>query len=52
MTGQEVEDIIKAQLDCDFIQITGDGRHWFGVIVSNVFEGVRPKRLWWSGLKS
>ena len=42
MTGQEVEDIIKAQLVCDFIQITGDGRHWFGVIVSNLFEGVRP----------
>ena len=42
MTGQEIEDIIKAQVTCDLINISGDGRHWFGVIVSTAFEGLRP----------
>jgi acid stress-induced BolA-like protein IbaG/YrbA len=42
MTAQDIENIIKASLACEFIQVSGDGRHWFGVIVSEVFSGLRP----------
>lgn len=41
MTGQDIEEIIKKQLSCDVIKITGDGRHWFGIIVSADFESLR-----------
>ena len=42
MTGQEIEEIIKAQLSCDLINVSGDGRHWFATIVSPEFQGLRP----------
>ena len=41
MTAQEIEDIRKSSLVCDFINISGDGRHWFGVIVAESFSGLR-----------
>jgi acid stress-induced BolA-like protein IbaG/YrbA len=41
MTGTDIEEIIKTQMPCESISITGDGRHWFGVIVSSSFEGLR-----------
>jgi acid stress-induced BolA-like protein IbaG/YrbA len=42
MTAQEIEDIIKNGIACEFINISGDGRHWFGVIVADSFKGLRP----------
>ena len=42
MTEAELEQIIGAGLDCQHLQVQGDGRHWYAVVVSEAFEGVRP----------
>ena len=42
MTDQELHQIIAAGLSCEHLDVTGDGRHWFAVIVSSEFEGLRP----------
>lgn len=41
MTAEELQAIISAGLRCEHIEVTGDGRHWAAVIVSNEFEGKR-----------
>ncbi|GAA6143373.1 BolA family protein [Hydrogenophaga sp. 5NK40-0174] len=41
MTAQELQDIIAANLACEHIEVSGDGRHWSAVIVSPEFEGKR-----------
>lgn len=41
MTADQIENIIRAGLPCDHIEVTGDGRHWAAVVVSPAFEGVR-----------
>ncbi|RYG14720.1 MAG: BolA/IbaG family iron-sulfur metabolism protein [Burkholderiales bacterium] len=41
MTADELKTIISAGLQCDFIELEGDGRHWSAVIVSPEFEGKR-----------
>ncbi|WP_153162378.1 BolA family protein [Zoogloea sp. 1C4] len=41
--AREIERLIVAGLDCDFLQIEGDdGVHFSGIVVSKVFEG-KPK---------
>ena len=42
MTADDIKDIIRAGLACDYITLEGDGRHWYAVIVSAEFEGKRP----------
>lgn len=42
MTSQELQALIAAGLDCQHLEVAGDGRHWQAVIVSAAFEGLRP----------
>lgn len=41
MTNEELQAIIAADLPCDHLEVTGDGRHWYATIVSSAFEGLR-----------
>ena len=41
MTREELHAIIAAGLDCEHLQLSGDGRHWYATIVSASFEGQR-----------
>ena len=42
MTSEQLEAIIRAGLPCEYLEVTGDGRHWSAVVVSPEFEGKRP----------
>lgn len=39
VTPDNVKDFIQQGLECEHIQVEGDGRHFEAVIVSKVFEG-------------
>ena len=39
-TPTEVRDYIAAGLPCEFVEVDGDGRHFFATIVSVAFEGL------------
>jgi acid stress-induced BolA-like protein IbaG/YrbA len=41
MTADQIKSLIAANLVCDHITLTGDGRHWYATIVSSAFEGRR-----------
>ncbi|MFZ2739578.1 MAG: BolA family protein [Burkholderiaceae bacterium] len=41
MTADELKAIIQNGLNCEYIELTGDGRHWYATIVSVEFEGQR-----------
>ena len=41
MTANDIQQLITAGLPCEHIELQGDGRHWFAVIVSPAFEGKR-----------
>ncbi len=41
MQAQELQHIIAAGLNCQHLEVDGDGRHWSAVIVSPEFEGKR-----------
>jgi acid stress-induced BolA-like protein IbaG/YrbA len=41
MQAQELQTIISGGLNCQHIEVDGDGRHWSAVIVSPEFEGKR-----------
>ena len=41
MTADQLKDLIAAGLPCEYIELDGDGRHWFATIVSAEFEGKR-----------
>jgi acid stress-induced BolA-like protein IbaG/YrbA len=41
MQATELQTIIAAGLNCQHIEVDGDGRHWSAVIVSPEFEGKR-----------
>ena len=41
MTSDELQAIISANIDCEHIELSGDGRHWYATIVSSIFEGQR-----------
>jgi acid stress-induced BolA-like protein IbaG/YrbA len=41
MTSDELQTLIIANIDCEHIELSGDGRHWYATIVSNIFEGQR-----------
>ena len=39
-TAAEVRGFIAAGLNCDHLEVDGDGRHFFATIVSAQFEGL------------
>ncbi|MBK5204656.1 MAG: BolA/IbaG family iron-sulfur metabolism protein [Polaromonas sp.] len=41
MTSEELQAIISSNLPCEYIDLTGDGVHWYVTVVSPVFEGQR-----------
>lgn len=41
MTSEELQTLIAAGLNCEHIELSGDGRHWYATIVSPEFEGKR-----------
>lgn len=41
MNSDQLRSIIAANLPCEHLEVTGDGRHWAAVIVSSAFEGKR-----------
>ena len=41
MTAQELQSIIRQGLQCEHLELDGDGRHWYATIVSAEFEGQR-----------
>lgn len=41
MTADELKAIIAKQLNCEHIELEGDGRHWYATIVSAEFVGKR-----------
>ncbi len=41
MTADELKTIIMNGLNCEHIELTGDGRHWYATLVSVKFEGQR-----------
>jgi len=43
-TPQQVQDFIAAGLQCEALQVEGDGRHFFATIVSAEFEGLSRVR--------
>jgi len=43
-TPESIEKSIAAGLDCQHLQVAGDGHHWEAVIVSAAFEGLSKVR--------
>ena len=41
MTADELRNLIASGLVCEYLEVDGDGRHWFATIVSSAFEGKR-----------
>ncbi|MCL4745633.1 MAG: BolA/IbaG family iron-sulfur metabolism protein [Burkholderiaceae bacterium] len=41
-TPQDIERYIAAGLECQVLEVGGDGRHFQALIVSQRFEGLRP----------
>jgi acid stress-induced BolA-like protein IbaG/YrbA len=41
MQAQELQQIIASGLNCQHLEVDGDGRHWSAVIVSREFEDKR-----------
>ena len=39
MTAEEIKRLISAGLNCEQVDVDGDGHHWFAVIVSKAFAG-------------
>ncbi len=39
MNAEDIQALIATGLACEHIEVEGDGRHWFAVIVSSAFEG-------------
>jgi len=41
VTPEDVKGYIAAGLDCEALEVTGDGQHFEALIVSRLFEGKR-----------
>jgi acid stress-induced BolA-like protein IbaG/YrbA len=41
MNAIAIRELIQAGLNCQHIEVDGDGRHWYATIVSADFEGRR-----------
>jgi acid stress-induced BolA-like protein IbaG/YrbA len=44
VTAESIERSISAHLDCDHIDVRGDGQHWEALIVSARFDGLSKVR--------
>lgn len=42
MDAEQIKALIAANLPCTYLDVDGDGRHWYATIVSAAFEGKRP----------
>lgn len=42
VTPEDVNSYIAAGLECEALEVTGDGHHFEALIVSRHFEGLRP----------
>ncbi|UCE30989.1 MAG: BolA family transcriptional regulator [Burkholderiales bacterium] len=42
VTPADVKGYIEQGLECELLEVEGDGRHFEAVIVSRLFEGKRP----------
>lgn len=42
MSPDEIKQILMAGMEAEYIEVNGDGRHFDVLIVSPVFEGLRP----------
>lgn len=42
VTPEDVQRYIAEGLECEHLQVDGDGRHFDAIIVSSRFEGKRP----------
>ena len=42
VTPEDVKSYIAAGLECEVLEVAGDGQHFEAVIVSRLFEGKRP----------
>ena len=41
MTAEQLKQLISVGMPCEYLELDGDGRHWFATIVSPAFEGLR-----------
>lgn len=41
MTADQLQTLIGQGLACQHLEVQGDGRHWYAVVVSAEFEGKR-----------
>ncbi|WP_180125771.1 BolA family protein [Rhodoferax sp. BLA1] len=41
MNADQLKALIAAHLPCAHLEVDGDGRHWYAVVVSTEFEGKR-----------
>ena len=41
MTADQIKNLIAAGLSCEHIELEGDGRHWYAVVVCAQFDGKR-----------
>ena len=39
VTPEQIEQYIKSGLECEHVEVRGDGQHWEAVIVSPAFRG-------------
>ena len=54
VTPDSIKKSIAAALDCEHLEVDGDGHHWEAVIVSHAFAGlpkVRQHQLVYAALK-
>lgn len=42
MTEIEVKNLIEAGMNCESVEVGGDGYHFEAIVVSSEFEGKRP----------
>ena len=43
-TAESIERSIAAGIDCEHLEVRGDGQHWEALIVSAAFEGLSKVR--------
>ena len=46
MTADQIKDIIRAGLPCEYITLEGDGRHWYASIVRQLRAIQRHQRVY------
>ena len=44
VTPESIKQSITTGLDCQFVEVDGDGHHWQAIVVSRAFEGLSRVR--------